>query len=53
MINIITAILISMCIFYRIVNAQTNQKNSAIILIDIESDPNDTESMVCFFYLLM
>jgi 5S rRNA maturation endonuclease (ribonuclease M5) len=44
--NIITLILISICLFYRLINAQENYKNRVIILTDIEADPDDTESMV-------
>lgn len=44
--NIISLILISICLLYQILNAQTNQKNRVIILTDIEADPDDTQSLV-------
>ncbi|OGU35224.1 MAG: hypothetical protein A2068_14805 [Ignavibacteria bacterium GWB2_35_6b] len=44
--NAISLILISICLFHQIINAQTNQKNRVIILTDIEADPDDTQSLV-------
>jgi len=44
--NIIALILISICLFYQSIDARENHKNRAIILTDIEADPDDTESMV-------
>lgn len=44
--NIFLLITISICLFYQIISAQANQKNRAIILTDIEADPDDTESLV-------
>lgn len=42
----ITLILIAICFWGQLINAQVNQKNRAVILTDIEADPDDTESLV-------
>lgn len=41
--------IISICIFNQFLDAAVNQKNRAIILTDIEADPDDTESLVRLF----
>src|SRR3990172_5764545 len=39
-------IFISMMLSYQSLSAQVNQKNRAIILTDIEADPDDTQSLI-------
>lgn len=44
--TIISLILIAICFWGQLINAQVNQKNRVVILTDIEADPDDTESLV-------
>jgi hypothetical protein len=44
--TIISLILIAICFGGQLINAQESQKCRAIILTDIEADPDDTESLV-------
>ncbi len=44
--TILTFIIISVCLFCRLISAQADQNNRVIILTDIEADPDDTQSLI-------